>query len=288
MENFSLLPNTPIDDITHEQDDFTHQLNLNYFQPQFQYYEQQSQFNSAPNLNYVPLQQPNSISLNNNNNFNTQNFLNKQSDFGFYNLLNQQKTLVSIQQQEQQNFQKILPTMIVQKKREPLFKEGLSSSYPPGLLSVQELNKSIAPERFPCTRSQYCTKVYKNANGLKYHLIHGICEISDQEKNSSSLVTPIGTPEKNSIEINKSMIPVELDENEDSPNSRHFKTFIEGVPESERRDKPYFCKVNLCGKRYKNENGVKYHAKSTHPNLDWKQIYGHDSETRSNLRHQPY
>ncbi|KAJ3205032.1 hypothetical protein HK099_000947, partial [Clydaea vesicula] len=280
MENFSVLPDTPSDD---EFDDFALQPNLSYFQPQLQYYEEQSPLNKVQSFQNIPFQQQqNLFFVHNNNGINNPNLVNKPSnDFNFYNLLNQQKPLTSLQhqQQQQQNFQKILPTVVVQKKREPLFKEGFNSSNPPGLLTAQELNKSIVPERFPCTRSQYCTKVYKNANGLKYHLIHGICEISDQEATKSTLISPIGTPEKIGMSINKSILPVQLDENgDDSPNTRHFKTFIEGVPESERRDKPYFCKVNLCGKRYKNENGVKYHVRAMHPNIDWKKICGHDSD----------
>jgi hypothetical protein len=34
--------------------------------------------------------------------------------------------------------------------------------------------------------------------------------------------------------------------------------------------RPYCCKVPSCGKKYKNLNGLKYHAKTAHPEMDFK------------------
>ncbi|TPX56918.1 hypothetical protein PhCBS80983_g04208 [Powellomyces hirtus] len=42
--------------------------------------------------------------------------------------------------------------------------------------------------------------------------------------------------------------------------------------------RPYWCRVPSCGKKYKNLNGLKYHAKVTHADLDFKtQVKGHTS-----------
>lgn len=71
-----------------------------------------------------------------------------------------------------------------------------------------------------------CDKTYKNQNGLKYHKLHG-------HQNQ------------------------QLHQNEDG-------TFSIITPSIElEKDKPFRCEV--CGKRYKNLNGLKYHrAHSTH------------------------
>ena len=33
--------------------------------------------------------------------------------------------------------------------------------------------------------------------------------------------------------------------------------------------RPYWCRVPNCGRRYKNLNGLKYHARVSHPHLDF-------------------
>jgi hypothetical protein len=45
--------------------------------------------------------------------------------------------------------------------------------------------------------------------------------------------------------------------------------------------RPYICKVVGCGKKYKNLNGLKYHAKAAHMELDFKsQVKFHKSSHR--------
>lgn len=34
--------------------------------------------------------------------------------------------------------------------------------------------------------------------------------------------------------------------------------------------KPFYCKMNGCDKRYKNLNGLKYHARINHEHLDFE------------------
>ncbi|KAI9104813.1 hypothetical protein DFS34DRAFT_691045 [Phlyctochytrium arcticum] len=46
--------------------------------------------------------------------------------------------------------------------------------------------------------------------------------------------------------------------------------FLQSPPTPPPSDRPYWCKVPTCGKRYKNLNGLKYHAKAVHPTLDFK------------------
>ncbi|EDO19359.1 hypothetical protein Kpol_1002p4 [Vanderwaltozyma polyspora DSM 70294] len=79
-----------------------------------------------------------------------------------------------------------------------------------------------------------CDKTYKNQNGLKYHKLHG-------HQNQKLHENPDGT-----FSI--------LDPNSNEP-------FPDGM--GNEKDKPYRCEV--CGKRYKNLNGLKYHrGHSTH------------------------
>lgn len=79
-----------------------------------------------------------------------------------------------------------------------------------------------------------CDKTYKNQNGLKYHKIHG-------HQNQKLHENPDGT-----------FSIIDPESNEPYPDGMGLE-----------KDKPYRCEV--CGKRYKNLNGLKYHrGHSTH------------------------
>ncbi|ODV84318.1 hypothetical protein CANARDRAFT_201130 [[Candida] arabinofermentans NRRL YB-2248] len=79
-----------------------------------------------------------------------------------------------------------------------------------------------------------CDKNYKNQNGLKYHRLHG-------HQNQTLRANPDGTYSV-------------IDPESDAP-------YPDGM--GMEKDKPYRCEV--CGKRYKNLNGLKYHrGHSTH------------------------
>ncbi|SCU98489.1 LADA_0H13344g1_1 [Lachancea dasiensis] len=79
-----------------------------------------------------------------------------------------------------------------------------------------------------------CDKTYKNQNGLKYHKLHG-------HQNQKLHENPDGT-----------FSIIDPESNEPYPDGMGFE-----------KDKPYRCEV--CGKRYKNLNGLKYHrGHSTH------------------------
>lgn len=77
-----------------------------------------------------------------------------------------------------------------------------------------------------------CDKNYKNQNGLKYHRLHG-------HQNQTLKENPDG-----SISV--------IDPESNTP-------FLDGA--ALEKDKPYRCEV--CGKRYKNLNGLKYHRGHT-------------------------
>lgn len=79
-----------------------------------------------------------------------------------------------------------------------------------------------------------CDKTYKNQNGLKYHKLHG-------HQNQKLHENPDGT-----------FSIIDPESNEPYPDGMGYE-----------KDKPYRCEV--CGKRYKNLNGLKYHrGHSTH------------------------
>lgn len=79
-----------------------------------------------------------------------------------------------------------------------------------------------------------CDKTYKNQNGLKYHKLHGHQnqKLHENADGTFSIIDP--------------------ESNEPYPDGMGYE-----------KDKPYRCEV--CGKRYKNLNGLKYHrGHSTH------------------------
>lgn len=98
-------------------------------------------------------------------------------------------------------------------------------------LYVIERNNNSKPYKCPVIG---CDKTYKNQNGLKYHRLHGHQNqtLHLNEDGSYSIIDPLS--------------------NAPYPDGMDLE-----------RDKPYRCEI--CGKRYKNLNGLKYHrAHSTH------------------------
>lgn len=77
-----------------------------------------------------------------------------------------------------------------------------------------------------------CEKTYKNQNGLKYHRLHGHQNQTLKENDDGTF--SIIDPESNT-------------------------PYLDGA--GMEKDKPYRCEV--CGKRYKNLNGLKYHRGHT-------------------------
>lgn len=86
-----------------------------------------------------------------------------------------------------------------------------------------------------------CDKAYKNQNGLKYHKLHGHCTASVMLQDTSSPVAfsndaVVASPKGNPVVENK----------------------------------PYKCE--LCNKRYKNLNGLKYHKAHSHRQISMAQV----------------
>ncbi|KAI9598528.1 hypothetical protein BDF19DRAFT_411204 [Syncephalis fuscata] len=82
-----------------------------------------------------------------------------------------------------------------------------------------------------------CEKSYKNANGLKYHNLHGHCNGTASAASGSHNVTHNGNGADGAL-----------------------ANATRGV-----QVKPYRCTIPECGKSYKNLNGLKYHVEHAHP-----------------------
>ncbi|KAJ3257781.1 hypothetical protein HK103_004249 [Boothiomyces macroporosus] len=126
-----------------------------------------------------------------------------------------------------------------------------------------EESSSNFKQRYTCPRPN-CSKVYKNRNGLKYHLQKGSCRISQEP-------TLVLGPDGQLVQM---QTPVPSTPNSPLPRERVFKPMMEfGTdPDAYNRVKPFWCR--LCTKRYKNPNGLKYHAKVEHPEWDFEEIKG--------------
>lgn len=74
--------------------------------------------------------------------------------------------------------------------------------------------------------------------GLKYHMENGVCEV-DSSSNDATLFTDPATCDQ------MAMSQIKL------------------------AKRPYWCRIIGCGKKYKNLNGLKYHGKVNHPDLDF-------------------
>ncbi|KAJ3178000.1 hypothetical protein HDU85_005720 [Gaertneriomyces sp. JEL0708] len=135
-----------------------------------------------------------------------------------------------------------------------------------------------------------CSKVYKNSNGLKYHLEHGNCEIEyTKPMHNGSSSTPNGVGNGSSSSTGGSSSPPH-------PHMPFMYNTMNGVLPPLNMNlngvnlsvpflgdikiamRPYWCRVEGCGKKYKNLNGLKYHAKVVHPHMDFrKEVKGHAS-----------
>lgn len=86
-----------------------------------------------------------------------------------------------------------------------------------------------------------CDKAYKNQNGLKYHKLHGHC--------TSTMM------------LQDTIVPVAF-------SNEGVVVAPKGNPVVE--NKPYKCE--LCNKRYKNLNGLKYHKAHSHRQISMAQV----------------
>lgn len=156
--------------------------------------------------------------------------------------LQQQQQQLRIQQEQQQQQQQLQQQrqQQLQQQRQQQSQQQLSQSAgeddedamyiddPARHLYVMD-NDENKPFKCPVIG---CEKTYKNQNGLKYHRLHG----------------HQGQTLKENVDGTISIIDPELN-----------TPYLDGA--GMEKDKPYRCEV--CGKRYKNLNGLKYHRGHT-------------------------
>ncbi|KAJ1536573.1 hypothetical protein HK096_009615 [Nowakowskiella sp. JEL0078] len=137
---------------------------------------------------------------------------------------------------------------------------------------------------YKCPRA-YCSKVYKNPGGLKYHLQSGTCEL-DSDAAPVVIAPGSSSPPPDGAEPTEASLPVQNEQDgENGQESSHESSGNELGPggmvtaidntKIKIAHRPYYCRVPGCpGKRYKNVAGLKYHAKVEHPGLDFEVVKG--------------
>ncbi|KAJ1551659.1 hypothetical protein HK096_005491 [Nowakowskiella sp. JEL0078] len=100
------------------------------------------------------------------------------------------------------------------------------------------------------------SQIYKNSNGLKYHIEHGNCELDYTSTDGAIAAAALEFDENGIPSSNRAGLPPPTD--------------------IKITHRPYWCKVRGCGKKYKNLNGLKYHGKVSHPDMDFRSmVKGH-------------
>ncbi|KAI9343881.1 hypothetical protein DFJ73DRAFT_761825 [Zopfochytrium polystomum] len=144
---------------------------------------------------------------------------------------------------------------------------------------------------FKCPKP-YCSKIYKNANGLRYHLERGNCEIeSDADGDIIAVVKAAAAVRMSSLSAStsSSLDPKQESKVDDddvvgdgsSPMlfSQPGDAEVPSVPHDLKiAHRPYWCRVSGCGRKYKNLNGLKYHGRVAHPEMSFREeVKGHAS-----------
>ncbi|RKP06243.1 hypothetical protein THASP1DRAFT_31937 [Thamnocephalis sphaerospora] len=117
---------------------------------------------------------------------------------------------------------------------------GVTAATPVGATPTRMARDPSAERPYRCSVPG-CDKSYKNANGLKYHNLHGHC-------NGNAAASAHAT--------------------HSAGMAAHGTTHAHGVAGNEphrSQIKPYRCTIPDCGKSYKNLNGLKYHVEHAHP-----------------------
>ncbi|OLL23015.1 Zinc finger protein sfp1 [Neolecta irregularis DAH-3] len=124
----------------------------------------------------------------------------------------------------------------------------------PGIvLTVNGSEEQPREQHVPATKpykcgAPGCDKSYKNMNGLKYHRVHGACNQNAMTQQAAAANAPAASP---------SDCPVASGKSSPSP-----LPHPEPIVDTER---PYGCDV--CCKKYKNLNGLKYHKTHAHRSI---------------------
>lgn len=141
----------------------------------------------------------------------------------------------------------------------------------------------------------FCSKIYKNSNGLRYHLEHGNCELyfsggaidPDSREITPGAAGARAVAQSAQLQRQRARQARQMGNDPLNTNNNNNNNINDGnmmmmnsqLPvDIKIALRPYWCKVNGCGKKYKNLNGLKYHAKISHPYLDFKkEVKGHTS-----------
>ncbi|KAI8801747.1 hypothetical protein BJ742DRAFT_835990 [Cladochytrium replicatum] len=144
-----------------------------------------------------------------------------------------------------------------------LKRESMEGQQPPG----SSKRGGLDFKTYPCPRP-YCSKVYKNPGGLKYHLTSGTCELDYDAipAKGGSAIPPNPHESGSDNEDGADGIEDGGEGGSISPNSAGRKIKV--------TKRPYWCVMPGCSKRYKNLAGLKYHAKTMHPKLRLEDIRG--------------
>lgn len=123
-----------------------------------------------------------------------------------------------------------------------------SSSRAPGLNTPHASTTLSRPatalllsKPFKCPKPN-CNKRYKQANGLKYHIIHGSCDFAPPKE----------------LEQIQALLDRKRKDGNDKPMSEAELREVER--EAERRLRPYACGVGECQRRYKSMTGLRAYA----------------------------
>jgi hypothetical protein len=107
---------------------------------------------------------------------------------------------------------------------------------------------------FKCPKP-HCSKSYKQANGLKYHITHGSCSFAPAKE-----VAEVNAvlAQRGRAALPEGMSASELDAGLGALGVSE-REVREIEREAEKRLKPFACGIADCTRRYKNMNGLRYH-----------------------------
>ncbi|KAJ7207928.1 hypothetical protein GGX14DRAFT_634450 [Mycena pura] len=129
----------------------------------------------------------------------------------------------------------------------------------------------LLPQKpFRCPKP-HCSKSYKQANGLKYHLTHGSCSYGPAK--DVEAVRALLERKRANANANANATAAPVAEEDDSasaspptPNAAQASNATSApglsqaeINEVEARMRPFACGVGDCSRRYKNMNGLRYH-----------------------------
>ncbi|KAI8813279.1 hypothetical protein BJ742DRAFT_477071 [Cladochytrium replicatum] len=131
-----------------------------------------------------------------------------------------------------------------------------------------------------------CAKVYRNQNGLKYHLTHGHV-VLDHSRAMEEIAKGGFMAHSQELDVDAGAVreSAASSSSSNSPKSRYIHEMAQKLVERSIADKeatdrhleylkkrgfehrPFVCEEEGCGKHYKNAGGLKYHMEKHHPDV---------------------